>query len=152
MRACVCLCVGCHVDPCLTGTSASTSFFLFVCVFPFYFATETYIHTCDVQLLLLTRSKKSPFFFFRRIDGKAYLFPWFCLFLFFLYWNSCVIIATYLGARRMTQHRFSCPLNTIKDKTQNEKPFFFFFDFSVGFDLFSRRDMICYLSCHHFRA
>ena len=28
-----------------------------------------------------------------------------------------------------------------------------FFVFSVGgFDLFSRRDMICYLSCHHFRA
>jgi hypothetical protein len=51
---CVCLCVGCHVDP-LTRDQR-INFFPYlsvcVCVFPSYFATETYIHTCDVQLLL----------------------------------------------------------------------------------------------------
>ena len=66
---------------------------------------HTYTH-------VMCKIKKVPPFF-SGIDGKAYLSLWF-LFL-------------YLGARRRTPHRFSCPLNTIKDISKNENPFFCFF-------------------------
>ena len=86
--ACVRACVRVSVCwlPCrpLSDRDQRFNFFFPICVCISILFCYGDIHThmwCPV--ITTNKIKKVPLFFFRRIDGKAYLFPWFCLFCFF---------------------------------------------------------------------